>query len=50
MIPVFVIVGSVMLAAALLAFAWAMQQRQDRRGIADDDSDDDAIVAMLPPI
>ena len=45
---VFVVIGSVTLAAAFLAFAWAMERRQRRNGTANDDSDDEAIVGMFP--
>jgi hypothetical protein len=45
----FVTLGSAMLGAAFLAFAWAMQRRQCRNGVAND-TDDDAIVGMFPPI
>lgn len=46
MSSLFVTIGSSALAAALLAFAWAMQHRRWRSGCVDD-SDDDAIVAIL---
>jgi hypothetical protein len=47
---VFVVIGSVTLAAAFLAFAWAMERRQRRNGTANDDSGDEAIVGMFPPV
>ena len=48
--PVFVVIGSVALAAAFLAFAWTMQRRQSRNVAAHVDSDEDAIVGMFPPV
>jgi hypothetical protein len=47
MTPIFAIIGSAALAAALLSFAWTMQKRQRRNGRANDDSDD-AVVGMFP--
>ena len=46
MAPIFVIAGSLTLAAAMLVFAWTMQHRQWRNGRVDD-CDDDAIVASF---
>jgi hypothetical protein len=47
MSPTFVIIGSSMLAAALLVFAWTMQHRQSRNGRVNDECDDEAIVATF---
>jgi hypothetical protein len=47
MSPTFVIIGSSMLAAALLVLAWTMQHRQSRDGRVNDECDDEAIVATF---
>jgi hypothetical protein len=50
MAPALAIIGSLLLAAALLAFAWTMQRRRSRNGATCDEPEDDAVVAWLPPI
>ncbi len=45
----FVTIGSVTLAAAFVAFTWAMQRRQLRKGRRTADSDDAVIGTLYVP-